>query len=75
MTRFFKILILCFCVSLLNAQTIHRESYDIKYLVNSWVDANNTKDLQALLMLYDDKVLFYCENLSKEKCLEKNLKR
>ena len=48
-----------------------KEKNKIIKTVNSWSEAHDEWDLKLLKRLYDDTLLFYCQTLSKEKCLMK----
>jgi hypothetical protein len=68
-SRLFIIFVLVGCSCFSFGQRVVIDTEQIKELVNLWNTANNTRDPQGLNSLYSDTLIFYTQNLPKQKCL------
>jgi hypothetical protein len=56
------------------SQSIDVSKKSVRSLVEQWNQAHNDLDVEKFAELYDSKVLFYCLELTKDRCVEKKKK-
>jgi len=73
MRNSYQIIGLLLIISILSCNQNNKELIDMKELVVEWNDANSSKNIEVLSSMYDNTVLYYNVNRSKNDCIKDKL--